>query len=364
MVRPVAEKLNLQMRRLLSWIVALLFGTITFLFWIAHFNNYDRDLFSDAVYHRSERPFVYRLLLPTTVNILTQLFPASARDAAERFVRHNPAMRQVFTVEQSSQEAPGKLKFEKRFAIETVIGLGLMFGSLIGFLFTSSRLFQIFYDVPSWFQVAIPGIAALGFLPWISYTSHPYDLTTLLLSSLFYYYVARKRWHWVLLVFFLACLNKETAILYSVVFAVYAFLGGVPRRLGLGLLAAQCLIFALVKITTTWLFRANPGAVLEFHLFDINIPLFAHWLQQGVSLSDLLSRAAIVLAVCHQFTRKPLLFRSGLAVIPPLAILGLFFGVFDEWRQYTDAYVPLLMLCLGSLGMLVGVRERPEAMSV
>ena len=345
-------------RSFVEWAAVLGFGLLTFVAWVAHFNNYDRDLFSDSVYHQSARPFVYRTLLPTTVNLLTRLFPASTRASAERYVRSNPIMRQAFTVDGSLEGAHQRLKFEKRFPIETAIGLLLMFFSFVGFLLTASRLFQIFYDVPSWLQPAIPAVAALGFLPWISYTSHPYDLTTLLLSSLFYYQVARKQWLGLLAVFFLACLNKETAILDTLVFAVYAFLGGLPRWLAVGWSVAQILIFAAVKFTLTFLFRENPGAVVEYHLFDVNAALFAGWLQHGMLLTNLLAGAAIVITVAHVWRQKPLLFRSGLVVIPPLACLGLFFGVFDEWRQYTDAYVPLLMLCLGSIGMLFDVRLR------
>ena len=359
------------LHHLAEWAVVLGFGALTFLFWVAHFNNYDRDLFSDSVYHRSARPFVYRTLLPTTVNVLTRLFPAAARSAVKRYVSNNPTMRQAFTVDGTGQGASGHLKFEKLFPIETVIGLLLMFCSLIGFLFTAGRLFRIFYYVPAGLQVWIPAAAALGFLPWISYTSHPYDLTTLLLSSLYYYQLARGRWRSSLAIFFLACLNKETAILYTVAFAVYVFLAKLSQRLALGLIGAQLLIFAAIRLTLTFLFRANPGNVLEFHLFDINAALFARWLQKGVSLNELAIRVAIVIAVCHGWKQKPLLFRSGLAVIPPLACLGLFFGVFDEWRQYTDAYTPLLMLCLGSICWLFGVRRRaaetekaPEAVRI
>ena len=335
--------------------ILIISGMFAFSFFIVHFNNMESDLLSDNVYHRSQRPFVYRTLVPTSVNFLSRLVPGRLKRSAEHFVRTDPRMNQIFTVEAATQSGTGKLKFETHYPIETVVAVLLMFASLLGFLYTVGQLYRFYYTGSPWFGALVPAMAALGFVPWISYTSHVYDLTTLMLSSLLYWTLAKEREGAFLLIFFLTCINKETAILGSIVFATYRWLQGrLLLKRTLILLAVQIGIFVTVKTLISYLFRENAGQILEVHLFDINAGWLSQWLRRGYTVSLLTTFVIFVIAVCYDWTRKPLLFRSGLAIVPFLAVLGILFGVFDEWRQYTDAYTPLLMLVLGSIGKLFG----------
>jgi hypothetical protein len=318
-------------------------------------------MLSDLVYYRAERPFVYRTLLPSTVNLLTRPVPVQIRNNAVDLVKRNGFLKTVFTVDRSPYEHTGALKLEINYPVETAIALTLMLGCLIGYLWTVLVLYDHCYTGSSGFRAAVPTVAAAGIVPWLSYTSHPYDLVSLFLSALSLLLLARGEWRKYLAIFLLSCINKETALLSTFVMVTYfAGRGILWSRLAAVLISVQLVIFAIVKSVITYAFRANPGPFLEFHLFDINIPILKTWIQHHYSLEQLLAAAIVVLAVFFQWHRKPLILRSGLVLIFPLAVLGLFFGVMDEWRAHTDLYTPLLLMILGSAGFIFGVRPLPE----
>ena len=190
-----------------------------------------------------------------------------------------------------------------------------------------------FYKGPPSFREIVPAAAALGLVAFAPAASHPYDLCTTFLSCLTFLMLAQSRWRAFLFVFFLACVNKETALLTTTVFIVYMWASGQWRsRLFFALTSAQFLIFAVTKFTISYLLRTNPGELLEFHLFDINTPLFAQWVRVGFDPQFFLICCAYVVAIFYQWTRKPLILRSWLFLAVPLLSLD-FFGVFNEWRQ-------------------------------
>ena len=338
----------------------------TFLCYLAHFNNYRRDSLSQMVYYRADRPFVYRTLLPTTVNLLTRLVPEKTRQAAVDMVKRNDTLRSFFPVDKDQEPRSGSLKLETNYPVETLIALALMIGCLIGFLRAILLLYDHCYVGPLSFRAAVPVVASAGIVPWLTYTSHPYDLVSLVLSAWSFLLLAREQWLKYLLVFLLSCINKETALLNTFVLVTYfAAQGLLFTRLAAALISAQVVMFAVIKSAITFAFRANPGSLFEFHLFDINIPILRSWLQHHYGLEQLVTACILVAAVFFQWNRKPLVLRSGLILFFPLAFLGLFLGVMDEWRAHTDLYTPLLLMILGSSGFLFGVRpRRPQLHSI
>jgi hypothetical protein len=99
---------------------------------------------------------------------------------------------------------------------------------------------------------------------------------------------------------------------------------------------------------------------MEFHLLDHNLWTALSWLRSGYGLSGLVVVSLPALCILHDWSEKPLLFRSGLAMLPPMLLLGFVFGWFEEWRQYLECYPILLMLILGTLTKPFGSRRRAE----
>ncbi len=355
--QPTSYARKLQLHQILLVIFALAFSTWTFLCYLAHFNNYERDVLSDTVYYRADRPFVQRTLLPTAVNWLTRLVPVEARQRAVHFVHENPAMQKIFTVDGDPCAESGSLKLEKNYPVETVIALLLIFGSLLGFIRVILLLYDECYRGSSAFRVAVPSIAAAGIVPWLSYTSHAYDFVSLLLFTAGLLFLQQAQWRRYLVVFALACVNKETAILNTFVFVTYF---AVQRRLWTrfaGMLAGiQASVYVVIQSLIVYAFRGNKGTPTEFHLFDLNLPVLIEWIRFHYNLDQLVTAVVVLVALFVNWNDKPLVARCGLVIFIPLFCLGIFLGVINEWRAFTDLYPPMLLLILGSIGWLFGVR--------
>jgi hypothetical protein len=337
----------------------LLAASWTFMIYLAHYDNYDRCMLSDLVYYRAPRPFVYRTLLPSTVNVLARLVPGRINDGLKSFVRTNPFMQQIFTVEKDPYVASGRLKLEKNYPVETLIALALFAGCLAGYLYLVLQLYDLFYVGPSAFREIVPAAAALGLVAFAPAASHAYDASTTFLSCLSFYLIAKARWRWFLVVFFLACVNKETAILTTGIFILYFLVRRQWRtRLFLSLTAAQFAIFLATKFTISYLLRGNPGQLLEFHLFDTNAEIFARWIRVGFDPEFYLALCTFAAAIAYQWTRKPLILRCWFFLWVPIMLLSLLFGVFNEWRQYSEAFTPGFLIAVGSVASLFGVRPR------
>jgi hypothetical protein len=269
-------------------------------------------------------------------------------------------MRQLFTVEKDPYTASGALKLERNYPVETLIALTLMFGCLLGFLWVTLALYDACYfqGSPN-FRAAVPAIAAAGVVPWLSYTSHPYDFVSLLLFASILLLIQRSAWKAYLIVFTLACINKETAILNTLVFATYfAAQRRVWTRLSLTLIGIQVAIFTALHLIIDYAFRNNPGVNVEIHLFDINLPMMQQWIRRPYGVEQLVTALIIGIALFYRWRDKPLVPRSALVIAVPFALMWPYVGVLNEWRAYTDLYPPMLLLILGSIGYLFGVRPR------
>ncbi len=353
------------MRRLhhiLGIICGLAFASWTFLCYLAHFNNYHRDMLSDVVYYRADRPFVQRTLLPTAVNLLTRLVPGSAKERAVRFVHENRAMQQIFTVDHNPYAAYGSMKLERNYPVETAIALLLIFGCLLGFLRVILLLYDECYIGPPAFRAYVPSIAAAGIVPWISYTSHPYDFVSLLLFAASLLLLQQAKWRAYLIVFALACVNKETAVLNTLVFVTYFVAQQRWRtRFFAVWTASQVAIYVVAQSLIVYAFRRNKGTPTEFHFFDLNLPILRDWIRHHYSLEQLVVALIILIALFAGWSSKPLVLRCGMVIAVPLFCLGIFYGVLNEWRAFTDLYTPMLMLILGSIGWLFGARPLTAA---
>lgn len=344
-------------RQILTIAFALAFSSWTFLCYLAHFNNYHRDLLSDVVYYRADRPFVQRTLLPTAVNLLTRLVPRSVREDAVRFVHENRAMQQIFTIDRNPYTAYGAMKLEKDYPVETAIALLLMFGCLLGFTWVILVLYDACYAGSPGFRAAVPAIAAAGVVPWLSYTSHPYDLVSLLLSATSLLLLKQAQWPAYLIVFALACLNKETAILNTLIFVTYfAAQGRLWTRFVAVWTGLQIAIYVAAQSLIVYAFRHNKGTPTEFHLLDYNLPILREWIRRHYGLEELVTAGILLIAICFRWPAKPLILRCGMIIAVPLFCLGIFLGILNEWRAFMDLYSPMLMLMLGSIGWLFGVR--------
>lgn len=214
------------------------------------------------------------------------------------------------------------------------VAVALMYGSLLGSVWALRLLAQSFWPPSTRLDAAVllsvPALAPLT----IAYTMI-YDFPTLFLFTLGLALMARERWAAFLAVFALGSLNRETTALLALVLLV-AYAGRLPARRLAGLMAAQGLIYVLVRGAVAWQFRHNPGSSVEFNL----------WLQAVIfifmplaSAAHLLLAAAVGLLVAANYRAKPRFLRAALvALAPTLLALYALFGNPWEIRVFYELF--------------------------
>jgi len=301
--------------RLCLWVTLLASATSFFFLYLQFFNwNPDpRITLPGMVYGTAHRPFVYRVLAPALIRLLAAITPLSLR----------------------------------------FLAAAIMYLSLVGFVFAFRYLLSALWR-PSLFTDLLSIGAILALTPFIlSAGRHLYDFSTLGLFTLGFALMARARWTGYLLIFLLACLNKETALLLGLVFALHFYrkITAVAYR---NLLLLQAALYAATRLTLAWVFRNNPGELVEYHLPQQFEAVAAHpgltaaWLCLGVWVAGL---------VLYRWKDKPVFLRNALlAALPPLAVLFLFFGAPFEFRVFYEVYPVIFLLAAHTVGLLLGLK--------
>ena len=160
-----------------------------------------------------------------------------------------------------------------------------------------------------------PALAAFTLIPFFANGTHfEYDFPALLLTTTALCFLSARKWVGYYFIFLLACINKETSILITMV-CVFSLAGKKSNRLITHTLA-QIALFIAIRGTLAFLFRDNPGGLVE-HRFLANIVYLLGWrsLSGGASL---ILVSALVLA---HFKQKPPFLRTASVMFWPLLIL-------------------------------------------
>jgi hypothetical protein len=306
---------------------------------------YYRSRLVDMVHGTAHRPYVYRVLVPASARVGTRLIPLRAKlwlaDAFRTW----------------SWRPDG---WDPAYASEYLLVLSAMTLSLMGFASATRSLFQyVFADYP--FQSSLTAAMAVAVVPisFGPFSRQIYDFTTLWLFTLGLALIACARWRAFVVLFPFACLNKETAILLTLVFVIrharrpHAWSGSTFRWL----LAYQLVMFLIIRGGLLYVFRNNPGATVEMHLFDHNWQVLLHpsWMSKRL----LLAVGALLVGVSG-WTRKPTFLRDALlALAPVLLVMGLTVGQVDEIRAYYEVYPVVALLVAETFFRLLHVPLSP-----
>jgi len=294
-------------------------------------NGYYRAMFPDMVAGTAYKPFVFRTLLPSAVRGLCAALPDSMRAWIMDTLGNRPSIQNLLNI----------LNWEQESLPEYIVACVLMFACLCGFAGAVRYLFDGLFEAKATTREKVT-LVTIGVLPeFFRHSSHIYDFPTLLLFTLGLGLMLRRRWRTFLVVFFLSCLNKETTILLTLVFAIhFRKHSGLSASACRSLLAIQVFLFLAVKTTLAALYRNNPGELAELHLFDDNLDLIRKY-----PLSTVFAWGGFILLVFYRWPDKPAFLRHSLWVLPPLLVLGMIFGLADELRIYYEA-CPVVALIL------------------
>jgi hypothetical protein len=307
------------------------------------------DFFGDMVYGRAPQPFVTRVLVPWLVRTTVAVTPPAARTQIEESVRR-------------SLTSDGKPVWLHQYPFEFTVAKNLLLLSAIGFAFALWWLARLTLDAPDPALDVIPVVVLFALPGLYGYGSMLYDLPALALFTLGLALIAAQRFRLYALVFAACVLNKETALLLTLVWAISEAHKRKLKRLVLGVylqvgfwLVARGLIF--------WCFRNNPGEAIAIHLFRntqvLAVPgnwfLFrpvTDWLvlPRGFNVLYVLGFVASLFAL----RRAPRFLKEAYWVVPPVFVLTWLFGNVDEMRVYYELLPIVTLVLFSALYRLMG----------
>ncbi len=309
-----------ELRKFLTYPLSLFATAIAIFSWyLTRINWHDPEyVLSTMVAGTAYRPFVYRVLVPFLVGCLEKIHPLQ------------PEM----------------------------YAIGLMFLALLGFAITIRALGIFFWQSPR-IAEAVSIFSIIALFPFLIRDGKIYDLPELFLFTLGLYLIARQEWKWFIVVYFLACVNKETTVLLSLVYA-FVYLKKIRSWQYWKLLLIQAAIYLPIKLLLIWIFRNNPGAVVQFHPMGQikSLLYFPGFVMLYGSLA-----ACIAIFVCVDWRKKPQFLRlSALCLVPAVVLLYFLFSAPYEIRTLLDMYPVLILLSAPTLGRAFLVKF-PEAAS-
>ncbi|MBT8480198.1 MAG: hypothetical protein HKP36_01295 [Myxococcales bacterium] len=331
------DKSGTPLYRAIFWVLFLVTAIVVFGMFRG-FPQPARATLLDMIDGTAHRPFVTRALVPSLVKRGGELVPDEFRKSLGDRVYAAPTWvhRTLF------KRRAGSGRFDpwppERVA-DIFIAFGIAFAFLVGYALVLRRFFVRVYEAPAWAGDAFCLIGLAAIPPFLGYSSYIYDFPTLFFTTLGLLLLFRRRWLAFAFLFPIACLNKETAIVLTLAFAVnyYSARSGMSRRGFAALLGYQIVAFVAIRQLLLYRFRDNHGALLEQHL-QHNLMLPAY---------DLSTLAALLLVIAlifgHWSTKSRFLKRS-LIIVLPLVGAASVFGWADELRGYYEVLPVALLL--------------------
>lgn len=299
--------------------------------------------FGDMVYGRAWKPYVARAFVPFVIRTAVSVIPPEREKAINEKIWENKTFKLM----------NDKWRWEKAFLTEYLIGCIIMYLALVGFFFAFRYLFKTIYEAPDKLLDLTSLVALLGLPVMFKYTSFIYDFATLFLFTLGLALMAREKWIPFLLVYTLACFNKETTIFLTMLFVIYFWFCSCARLgklLFVKVLSAQIGIYLIIRIVLIYFFHDNRGGFL----LDVISILAKHNLEMSPYSIEAVCYLFIAIMILYKWKEKPAFLKCGLWILPPLLLLCLFFGYFDELRDYYEAYPIVLLLIAHTMGDIAG----------
>ncbi|RCK73925.1 MAG: hypothetical protein ANABAC_2999 [Anaerolineae bacterium] len=342
MKQTISQSLETYLRETIYLLVTLLLCGVLFVIFlrISGINRNPKAGFEEVLNGRAYKPYVQRVLIPLSVRAILWMLPSPLETNLRQQLNENHTIQQGLAI----FNAP------KELGLEAILVWILMYSSLVGFCYSFRSILSTIGGLKSPFALDLFSLSTL--LPLVLFFGfgYFYDFTTLLLFTLALVWMAARRCTAYLLVFFLACLNKETAILLTLAFFFhFKTQNEISRFRFLTLLALQIACYTLIRIWLFFRFQANPGSLVEVHFAEYQIIL-----QQfpEVGLISLAIFLVILLLVFHHWKQKPLFLRHATVMFPPLLILTMAFGFPYEFRVFYEVYPVFSAMAILSIARL------------
>lgn len=185
-------------------------------------------------------------------------------------------------------------------------------------------------------------VALLGLVPFLFGITQIYDIGTLALFPAAIAAMQQRRWMVYLLLFTLACINRETAFLLGLLYLVLEYRQVGRERWWMPI--TQITIFMVIRYTIAIVFANNPGGPVEYHWAQHIPTIFAKldYTAYAVSLISIV----LYLAFRHHRDKPPILVTSALVFLPVLTLAYFVVGVPFEFRIFFEVYPVLVLLAM------------------
>ncbi len=208
--------------------------------------------------HQVHRPFAYRILLPSIVDVMAPVIEKNMTDGLRhRFIIGTP-LKEYMGVR---PDAPIDLTMSIRYHL----GYFLSFASLVGLAFVLRAL--TLATIPG--DVNLSNLAPLAFVLLLPLTflhgGFLYDFPELLFLSASFLMMIRHRIFALSLITFLAVLNKESNVMIPVFYAAYVW-NEIPKRVFIKRIGVLLLVASIAYAVVRYLARDAGGVVVMDHL--------------------------------------------------------------------------------------------------
>lgn len=315
----------------------------------------------------AQKPFQYRILLPCIIKSIEYITPDFIEDAVNNIIPD--------TADSELKSETPNLHDDKTYKIsDYVFRIALFFilniTALTLFLFTI-RQFAIALSISSERFCNLIPIGMVVVLPiYFNFGNFMYDFSHLFLFTLGLLLLYKSQWKAYVIIYTLALLNKETAMLLPIVFAISNY-AQISQRKFYSLLIIQAGIFIFIKAILYLIFLDNPGSVVEHHLvWNLNhLSQLASYFQfepigKGIFFPayiniplprglNLIMFAIIVLAVLYGWREKSMFLKKSSIIIIILFIMGLNMGHINELRSYYAALPVVYLLSISGIVKLI-----------
>lgn len=168
-----------------------------------------------------------------------------------------------------------------------------------------------------------------------------YDFATIATFSLCLVLLHRQLLGWYQAVFFLACLNRETAFLL-ILFFIYHFWGKLECKTFFTHLIIQVVVFAGVRVMMFYKFFYNPGTLAQFNIFKnlrefINSPFLTI-----IVITIILGLFYLTITVWPKIPK--FLQEVVIVFVPLLALMYIFLGRAFELRVFIEVFPALFVI--------------------
>jgi hypothetical protein len=302
------------------------------------FNGNPRSRYVDLVYQQADKPYVYRLIVPVMIRGISRLIPDQFETRINRLFIKYPSIIPGLSI----------LSWEHEALNLYLIGMVVIYLFLFGFLITFRWLMQYLFITSPLGLILAPLTALVLLFPWVNVT-YIYDFSSLFFFTLCLVLMLKQDWRSFMIVYLVACFNKETILLVSLQFILYeGFYKKMGKALFWKLLAGQLIGFLLIRLALSVIFRDLPGGHYEFHLLTHNLPLLAVWIK-GFSPATYLLTLIILTFGFYAWNEQPVFLRYGLVTLLILIFLTFLFGWLNEWRDYLEAFPYIAALFIHNL---------------